>query len=59
MRILETGASTDAITRTLIDFSDGERTWRTVGVGTNVIESSWEALTDAYLYGLVKDFGRS
>ncbi len=59
VRILETGASTDAITRTLIDFSDGERTWTTVGVGTNVIESSWEALTDAYLYGLVKDFGRS
>ncbi len=53
VRILETGHGTDAIVRVLIDTTDGERTWTTVGVGTNVIEASWEALEDAYLWGLV------
>ncbi|MEL4505723.1 citramalate synthase [Luteococcus sp. H138] len=56
VRIMETGG-TDAITRTLIDMSDGDHTWTTVGVGGNVIESSWEALSDAYCYGLVKGYG--
>ena len=40
----------------LIDTSDGEQGWTTVGVGTNVIEASWEALSDAYLYGLIKGY---
>ena len=53
VRILETGHGTDAIVRVLIDTTDGERTWTTVGVGSNVIEASWEALEDAYLWGLV------
>jgi 2-isopropylmalate synthase len=52
VRILDQGHGTDAIVRTLIDMSDGERTWTTVGVGTNVIEASWEALHDGYLWGL-------
>ncbi|MGV8910435.1 MAG: alpha-isopropylmalate synthase regulatory domain-containing protein, partial [Propionicimonas sp.] len=52
VRILDQGHGTDAIVRTLIDISDGERTWTTVGVGTNVIEASWEALHDGYLWGL-------
>ncbi len=47
------GHGTDAVVRVLIDTTDGERTWTTVGVGSNVIEASWEALSDAYLYGLV------
>ena len=54
MRILETGHSTDAIVRVLIDTTDGERNWTTVGVGTNVVEASWEALHDAYLWGLIE-----
>jgi 2-isopropylmalate synthase len=53
VRILETGHGTDAIVRVLIDTTDGERTWTTVGVGTNVMEASWEALHDAYLWGLL------
>ena len=44
VRILDQGHGTDAIVRTLIDMTDGDRTWTTVGVGTNVIEASWEAL---------------
>ena len=53
VRILDQGHGTDAIVRTLIDTSDGSRTWTTVGVGTNVIEASWEALHDAYRWGLL------
>ena len=53
VRILEQGHGTDAIVRTLIDMTDGERTWTTVGVGTNVIEASWEALYDGYRWGLI------
>lgn len=56
VRILDEGRGTDATVRVLIDTSDGEHGWTTVGVGTNVIEASWEALADAYLYGLIKAY---
>ena len=54
VRILDQGHGTDTIVRTLIDTSDGTRTWTTVGVGSNVIEASWEALADAYRWGIAK-----
>lgn len=54
VRIIETGHGTDAIVRVLIDTTDGTRDWTTVGVGTNVVEASWEALHDAYLWGLIE-----
>ena len=57
VRILDEGRGTDATVRVLIDTSDGEHGWTTVGVGTNVIEASWEALSEAYLYGLIKGYG--
>jgi 2-isopropylmalate synthase len=46
------GHGTDAITRVLIETSDGESSWVTVGVGSNVIEASWEALLDGITFGL-------
>jgi 2-isopropylmalate synthase len=46
------GHGTDAITRVLIETSDGEVSWWTVGVGANVIEASWEALLDGITFGL-------
>jgi 2-isopropylmalate synthase len=46
------GHGTDAITRVLIETSDGESSWVTVGVGPNVIEASWEALLDGITFGL-------
>jgi len=52
VRILDQGHGTDAITRVLIETSDGESTWVTVGVGHNVIEASWGALTDGLTFGL-------
>ena len=39
--------------RVLIDLSNGEREWTTVGVSENIIEASWEALVDGYTYGLL------
>jgi 2-isopropylmalate synthase len=54
VRILESSHGTGAIVRTLIDTTDGPRTWTTVGVGTNVIEASCEALFDAYAWGLLE-----
>ena len=53
VRILDQGHGTDATVRVLITTTDGRRGWTTVGVGQNIIEASWEALCDAFLYGLI------
>ncbi|RNM15757.1 citramalate synthase [Nocardioides pocheonensis] len=52
VRIVDQGHGTDAITRVLIETSDGQSSWVTVGVGHNVIEASWEALIDGLTFGL-------
>ena len=52
-RILDGDAGTAATTRVLIDSSDGEQRWSTVGSSTNIIEASLEA----YLAGLEKLIG--
>ena len=54
VRILDTSASTDAVTRVLIDSTNGNDTWTTIGVSSNIIEASWMALIDALIYGLLK-----
>ncbi len=53
VRVLDSTKGTGARTRVLIDSSDGERTWSTIGVSDNVIEASWKALADAIVYGLL------
>ncbi|NYI76244.1 citramalate synthase [Nocardioides panzhihuensis] len=52
VRIFDQGHGTDAKTRVLIETSDGVTSWTTVGVGSNVIEASWEALVDGLTFGL-------
>jgi 2-isopropylmalate synthase len=52
VRILDETQGTDAVTRVLLDASDGERVWGSIGVSENVIESSWEALVDSLQYGV-------
>jgi 2-isopropylmalate synthase len=37
----------------LIDSTDGDRSWSTIGVSDNIIEASWQALLDSLVYGLV------
>jgi 2-isopropylmalate synthase len=54
VRIIDSGTGTAAKTRVLIVSSDGNRTWGTVGVSTNVIDASWEALVDSLEYFLMK-----
>jgi len=46
VRVLDSDQGTDATVRVLIDFSDGERTWTTTGVSTNVIDASFDALLE-------------
>jgi 2-isopropylmalate synthase len=53
VRVLEGAAATGAVVRVLIDSTDGDRTWSTVGVDSNVIEASWQALVDSLVYGLL------
>lgn len=54
VRILDSAHGTDASTRVLIETADDSRTWTTVGVGPNLVEASWEALTDGFIYGLLR-----
>jgi 2-isopropylmalate synthase len=52
VRILDSQSATAAITRVLIDSSDGARRWSTVGAGTDILAASWAALADSFEYGL-------
>ncbi len=54
VRVLDSASGTGAITRVLIDTTDGDKTWSTIGVSQNVIEASWQALIDAIVYGLLR-----
>ncbi len=53
VRVLDTGKGTGAITRVLLDSTDGSREWTTIGVSENIIEASWQALVDSLVYGLL------
>ena len=50
VRILDEAHGTGAVTRVLLDSTDGEREWGTIGVSENIIEASWEALVDSLAY---------
>ena len=53
VRILDGATATGAITRVLIDFSNGSRNWTTIGVSPNIIEASWHALEEGLVFGLL------
>jgi 2-isopropylmalate synthase len=57
VRVLDTGLGTGAVTRVLVDTSDAERTWTTIGVSENIIEASWQALYDSIVLGLLRASG--
>ncbi|HEY8083214.1 MAG TPA: citramalate synthase [Solirubrobacterales bacterium] len=50
VRILDESHGTGAITRVLLDSSNRDREWGTIGVSENIIEASWEALVDSLEY---------
>jgi 2-isopropylmalate synthase len=55
VRILAGSTGTDAVTRVLVTMGDGEAEWTTVGVAPNLIEASWNALSEGIAYGLDRD----
>jgi 2-isopropylmalate synthase len=59
VRILDETKGTGAVTRVLIDASDGHDVWGSIGVSENVIGASWDALMDALEYGLTHRRGPS
>jgi 2-isopropylmalate synthase len=59
VRILDEHHGTGSVTRVLLDSSDGERAWGSIGVSENIIEASWEALVDSLEYAFQPTAGRS
>ncbi len=53
VRILDGDKGTQATTRVLIDTKNGSKQWSTVGASANIIEASWQALSDSFEYGLM------
>lgn len=53
VRVIDERDATAAKVRVLIESTDYQNTWTTVGVSENVIEASWEALMDSIRYGLI------
>jgi 2-isopropylmalate synthase len=59
VRILDETKGTGAVTRVLIDASDGQDVWGSIGVSENLIAASWDALVDSLEYGMQPDVRRS
>jgi 2-isopropylmalate synthase len=55
VRILTNSHGTDAVTRVLVESTDGEREWTTVGVHGNIVEASWLALCDALVHKAMRE----
>jgi 2-isopropylmalate synthase len=55
VRILDEKAGTAAVTRVIIQSQDEKDTWNTIGVSENIIDASWQALSDSIEYKLLKD----
>lgn len=53
VRVLNTVSATESVTRVLIDTTDGNRVWTTIGVSENIIEASWQALRDSMVFALI------
>ena len=53
VRVLNTEKGTGAVTRVLLDSTNGQTNWTTIGVSENIIEASWQALVDSIIYGLL------
>ena len=58
VRVLDTTRGTATTVRVLIEATDGEETWGTVGAHENIIEASWQALVDSIIYGLQRQIAK-
>jgi len=54
VRVLNEKAGTAAKVRVLIESGDGQTSWSTMGVSENIMEASWQALSDSFNYFLLK-----
>jgi len=54
VRVVNSREGTAAKVRVIIDSTDAEQSWSTIGVSTNMIEASWHALVDSVAYGLLR-----
>ncbi len=54
VRVMDTGSGTAAVVRVLIESTDGEDVWTTVGASTDIINASVKALVDSIEYKLLK-----
>jgi len=54
VRVLTSKEGTGSVVRVLIESSDGDESWGTVGVSPNIIHASWAAMVDALEYKLIK-----
>lgn len=54
VRVLDSSLGSGAVVRVLLDSSDGNDTWSTMGVSENIIDASWQALIDSIVMGLIK-----
>ena len=55
VRVMDGKSATASRVRVLIESTDGEESWTTVGVSTDIIEASWIALVDSVEYKLIRD----
>lgn len=55
VRIIDGSVGTAAHTRVLIDSTDGQREWSTVGLSENIIEAAWQALQDSVEFFLKEE----
>lgn len=53
VRVLSAGEGTGAVTRVLIESTNGSTRWTTIGVSENIVEASWQALIDSIVFGLM------
>ena len=54
VRVVNSDANTAAKVRVLIESSDSSKSWGTIGVNENIIDASWQALSDSVEYKLIK-----
>ena len=57
VRVLPMGTGTESMVRVLIESGDKENKWGTVGVSFNIVDASWQALTDSVIYKLLYSRG--
>ncbi|NEO55735.1 MAG: citramalate synthase [Okeania sp. SIO3B5] len=58
VRILDGRAGTSAKTRVLIESSNGQQRWTTLGVSCNILDASYQAVVEGLEYGLIAESRR-